>query len=77
MKKRGLLGVTLLALLLSGVLTARAGWFESSRSAFRETQARETQARNPAGRFDPMQTQAAWRYRNHQAANWRTLMLYR
>jgi hypothetical protein len=75
MKKRGLFLLTVLSLVLSGLWMARAGWFAPCRAAARA--ARAAQARNPARTFDPMNTQAAWRYRHGQASNWRTVAIYR
>ncbi|HYT92329.1 MAG TPA: hypothetical protein VEL76_26685 [Gemmataceae bacterium] len=75
MKRRGLFLVTLVTLLFSGICMARAGWFNgppSGRSA-----ARLTQARGQARAFDPMASQAAWRYRRGQPSNWRSVLLYR
>ena len=73
MKKRSLFLLTVLSLVLSGLWMAHAGWF-SSRAAARTTRA--AQVRNQKA-FDPMNTQAAWRYRHGQASNWRTVALYR
>jgi hypothetical protein len=71
MKRRGLFLVTVLSLLCSGVLMARAGWFSPGRAA--RTASRAAQARA----FDPLTSQAAWRYRRGQASNWRTVLMYR
>ena len=75
MKRRGLFLLTVLSLVLSGLWMARAGWFAPCRTAARATRA--AQARNQAKPFDPMNTQAAWRYRHGQASNWRTVAIYR
>ena len=72
MKRRGLFLLTVLSLVLSGLWMARAGWFAPGRTA-----ARAAQARNLAKPFDPMNTQAAWRYRHGLASNWRTVAIYR
>jgi len=74
MKRRGLFLLTVLSLVLSGLWMSRAGWF-ASRAAARS--GRAAQARSQARPFDPMNTQAAWRYRHGQASNWRTVAIYR
>jgi hypothetical protein len=74
MKKRSLFLLTVFSLVLSGFWMARAGWFSPSP---RGPRARAAQARTQARTFDPMNTQAAWRWRRGQASNWRTVALYR
>ena len=75
MKKRGLFLVTVLSLVLSGFGMARAGWFAAPRGA--RAAARAAQAQRPARAFDPLNSEAAWRYRRGQASNWRTVSIYR
>ncbi len=71
MKRRGLFLVTLLTLVFSGMSMARAGWFHARPSN------RAAQCRGQSKALDPMNSQAAWRYRHGQASNWRSVMLYR
>jgi hypothetical protein len=71
MKKRGLFLLTVLSLVLSGLWMSHAGWFSGRARAARAAQVRSQKV------FDPMTTQAAWRYRHGQASNWRTVALYR
>ncbi len=75
MKKRSLFLLTVLSLVLSGLWMSHAGWFAPGRAAVRA--ARAAQVRNQGKTFDPMNTQAAWRYRHGQASNWRTVAIYR
>jgi hypothetical protein len=75
MKQRGLFLVTVLSLVLSGFGMARAGWFCPPRAT--RAAARAAQAHAPARAFDPLNTEAAWRYRRGQASNWRTVSIYR
>ncbi len=75
MKKRGLFLVTVLSLVLSGFGMAQAGWFSGPRAA--RAAARAAQAQTPARAFDPLNSEAAWRYRRGQASNWRTVSIYR
>jgi hypothetical protein len=74
MKQRGLFFVTVLSLLFSGLCMARAGWFSETRGA--RAAARTAQARGQRA-FDPMATQAAWRYKRGQPSNWRLMLMYR
>jgi hypothetical protein len=76
MKKRSLLLVTVLSLVLSGFGMARAGWFAAPRTSARAA-ARATQAHTSGRAFDPLNTEAAWRYRRGQSSNWRTISIYR
>ena len=75
MKKRSLFLLTVLSLVLSGLWMSYAGWFSPSRAAARA--ARAAQIRRQGKAFDPMSTQAAWRFRRGQASNWRTVAIYR
>ncbi len=75
MKQRSLFLATFLSLLFSGICMARAGWFSDSKAT--RNAARTAQARGQAKGFDPLNSQAAWRYRRGQASNWRTVMMYR
>jgi hypothetical protein len=75
MKKRGLFLVTVLSLALSALGMARAGWFSSTRGA--RAGAHSAQVHTPAKGFDPLSSEAAWRYRRGQASNWRTVSIYR
>jgi hypothetical protein len=64
-----------LTLLCSGICMARAGWFAGHHPG--RCAARATQARSQARGFDPMASQAAWRYRRGQPSNWRMMLMYR
>jgi hypothetical protein len=75
MKKRGLFLVTVVTLLLSGICMARAGWFSDHPSG--RSTPRVVGARGQAKTFDPMASQAAWRYRRGQPSNWRLMLMYR
>jgi hypothetical protein len=75
MKRHGLFLVTVLSLLFSGLCMARAGWFADARAT--RNAPRAAVARNQGKAFDPMNSQAAWRYRRGQASNWRTVSIYR
>ena len=71
MKRRGLFLVTVCSLVLTGLFMARAGWFSAGHAARSGARAAPTRT------FDPMTSQAAWRYRHGQAANWRSVYFYR
>ncbi|MCI0461974.1 MAG: hypothetical protein L0Z62_33910 [Gemmataceae bacterium] len=75
MKQRSLFLATILSLLFSGICMARAGWFSDTKTT--RNAPRSEQARSQARAFDPLNSQAAWRYRRGQASNWRTVMMYR
>jgi hypothetical protein len=74
MRRRGLFLVTMLTLVFSAISMARAGWFGAPRGRAAH---RAAQLHSQARAFDPMGSQAAWRYIHGQHSNWRSVMLYR
>jgi hypothetical protein len=53
----------------------QAGWSSGPRTA--RSQPRTVQVRPSAQADEPLENEAAWRYRRAQPSNWRVLMMYR
>jgi hypothetical protein len=72
MKLRGLILVTLLTLVVTGLTLSQARWFAAptGRALFR----RPVSHRHAEAR-DPFDTAAAWRWRQCQPTHWRACLL--
>lgn len=72
MTRRGLVPVTLLTVLFTGLTLARAGWFAAT--SFR-TFPHRGDAHSHARAHDPLGGEAAFRWRHCQATHWRACLL--
>jgi hypothetical protein len=74
MKNRGLLALTMLTVLLTGLLATYAGWFSGNRAS--RPSPRHPDPRSHAKARDLVTSEAAWRYRRCQPVHWRAMFLH-
>jgi len=63
---------TLLTFLLTGIVLSRSGWFQA-----RSATTHHSDSRNHLQAPDPLESEAAWRWRHCQPAHWRACVLQR